>query len=257
MLNNTYNRVIVTGSNKGIGYEVVKLILQNNMANNVVICSRDMQRGKDAINSLVQMNSAWEGKLDLGILDLNSKESISAFKDWYVQKYQTVDCIVNNAGYAQKGPAFDKEIILTTFKCNFDGTCFFQQAMSSVMSPGGKVIFVASMAGSGSFRRISSRDLQNKFLDKELNFRRLLELKSEMIADWDAKTFESKGWPGNSYGLSKMFLMFAAGYAANLPEYIDRNIQMYTMCPGWCKSDMAGWDRAPKTAEEGADTVIW
>jgi len=94
-------------------------------------------------------------------------------------------------------------------------------------------------------------------LDKELNFRRLLELKSEMIADWDANTFESKGWPGNSYGLSKMFLMFAASYAANLPEYVDRNIQMYTMCPGWCKSDMAGWDRAPKTAEEGADTVIW
>ena len=29
------------------------------------------------------------------------------------------------------------------------------------------------------------------------------------------------------------------------------------MCPGWCKTDMAGWDRAPMTAAEGADTVVW
>ena len=25
----------------------------------------------------------------------------------------------------------------------------------------------------------------------------------------------------------------------------------------WCKSDMAGWERPPKTAEEGADTAEW
>ena len=29
------------------------------------------------------------------------------------------------------------------------------------------------------------------------------------------------------------------------------------MCPGWCKSDLAGWDDAPKTVAEGADTAVW
>ena len=28
-------------------------------------------------------------------------------------------------------------------------------------------------------------------------------------------------------------------------------------CPGWCRSDMAGWERPPKSAEEGADTPTW
>ena len=29
------------------------------------------------------------------------------------------------------------------------------------------------------------------------------------------------------------------------------------MCPGWCKSDMAGWEKPPKTAEMGADNIMY
>jgi hypothetical protein len=28
------------------------------------------------------------------------------------------------------------------------------------------------------------------------------------------------------------------------------------MCPGWCRTDMAG-EKAPKSAEDGADTALW
>jgi hypothetical protein len=29
------------------------------------------------------------------------------------------------------------------------------------------------------------------------------------------------------------------------------------MCPGWCKSDMAGWEKPTKTAEMGADNIMF
>lgn len=28
------------------------------------------------------------------------------------------------------------------------------------------------------------------------------------------------------------------------------------MCPGWCRTDMAG-EKASKSAEDGADTALW
>ena len=32
---------------------------------------------------------------------------------------------------------------------------------------------------------------------------------------------------------------------------------MNVFCPGWCKTDMAGWDRPPRTSAQGADTGVW
>jgi len=203
----------------------------------------------------------------LGILDLNSKDSIKTFKDWYTQKYQTVDCIVNNAGFAfwkdgfikfeYKNDASDKVVFEETFLCNFDGTIFFQETMSNCINANGIVIFLASTAGQFAFNFLKSKEIQSKFLDSNLNLQRLYELKSEMLAGIDTGTLESSGWPRWAYGLSKTFLMFAVGHLANLPEYVDRNIQMYNMCPGFCQTNMTRDGEPPKSAEEGADTIIW
>ena len=257
MLNQFYNKVIVTGSNKGIGWEIVKGILKLNLANTVILCSRDEARGQVAIDELVKLNPEWKNKVEQGILDLNSQESIKTFKGWFEQKHKHVDCIVNNAGFAFKGDRFDKQVLEETFLCNFDGTLDFQETMSDCMSEKAKVIFVASMAGGMAFKRIQSKEIQGRFLSENLDMEKLKELKKEMIQDWVDGTYESKGWPKFGYGLSKMFQMFGVDMVSKTTQYISKNIQMYTMCPGWCKSDMAGHERPPKTAEDGADTVLW
>ncbi len=40
-------------------------------------------------------------------------------------------------------------------------------------------------------------------------------------------------------------------------QVIKQRIQVYSMCPGWCKSDMAGWEKPTKTAEMGADNIMF
>lgn len=40
------------------------------------------------------------------------------------------------------------------------------------------------------------------------------------------------------------------------PFIIENDIQVYSLCPGWIKTDMAG-PKAPGTIEEGAETPIF
>ena len=40
--------------------------------------------------------------MDLGILDISEKKSIDSFTQFIKEKYETIDVLVNNAGFAFK-----------------------------------------------------------------------------------------------------------------------------------------------------------
>ncbi len=55
-----------------------------------------------------------------------------------------------------------------------------------------------------------------------------------------------------AYSISKTALnMLTQQMTAALPSTM-----INSMCPGWCRTDMGG-DAAPKSAAEGADTLVW
>ncbi|MEX1118414.1 MAG: SDR family NAD(P)-dependent oxidoreductase, partial [Terrimicrobiaceae bacterium] len=55
-----------------------------------------------------------------------------------------------------------------------------------------------------------------------------------------------------AYSISKTALnMLTQQLAVALPHVV-----VNSMCPGWCRTDMGGQD-ATKSAEEGADTIVW
>ncbi|MDX2080337.1 MAG: SDR family NAD(P)-dependent oxidoreductase [Terrimicrobiaceae bacterium] len=55
-----------------------------------------------------------------------------------------------------------------------------------------------------------------------------------------------------AYSISKTALnMLTQQLTAALPRFA-----VNSMCPGWCRTEMGGPD-APRTAEEGADTIVW
>lgn len=62
---------------------------------------------------------------------------------------------------------------------------------------------------------------------------------------------EPQAW-APAYSISKTALnMLTQQLAAALPR-----VAVNSMCPGWCRTEMGGAD-APRTAEEGAATVVW
>jgi NAD(P)-dependent dehydrogenase (short-subunit alcohol dehydrogenase family) len=62
---------------------------------------------------------------------------------------------------------------------------------------------------------------------------------------------DPQGW-APAYSISKTALnMLTQQLTAALP-----GVMVNSMCPGWCRTEMGG-EGAPRSAEEGADTLVW
>ncbi|CAH2104507.1 unnamed protein product [Euphydryas editha] len=92
---------IVTGSNKGIGFEIVKGLCQN-FKGSVYLTSRNEERGRRAVQKLE----------DLGLrplfhkLDVTSESSIEEFAKFISSHHSGIDVFINNAGILD----FDKPL---------------------------------------------------------------------------------------------------------------------------------------------------
>lgn len=94
---------VVTGANKGIGFETVRKLCQELKGQDavVILTSRCLEKGKEAIEKLKE-----EGlTASLEQLDIEDDESVKRFAETLKQKYGEVACLVNNAGFAFKNSA--------------------------------------------------------------------------------------------------------------------------------------------------------
>ena len=88
---------VVTGSNKGIGFAIVRRLCKE-FNGDVVLTSRNEELGREAVKKLEE-----EGlKPGYCQLDITSSESIENLKKFLVEKYGGLDVLVNNAGIAYK-----------------------------------------------------------------------------------------------------------------------------------------------------------
>ncbi|GCC25434.1 hypothetical protein chiPu_0003844 [Chiloscyllium punctatum] len=88
---------VVTGSNKGIGLEVVRALCRQ-FDGDVYLTSRDVERGQQALHKLQQEQL----KPLYHQLDITDRESIGKLRTFMTQEYGGVDVLINNAGIAFK-----------------------------------------------------------------------------------------------------------------------------------------------------------
>src|SRR4051812_23048327 len=106
------NTILITGASSGIGKATARLFQEKGW--NVIATMRNPADETDLKNS----NDVLLAKLD--VLDLSSIEkAITAG----IQKFGTIDVIVNNAGYGAFGPveAFKRENMIRQFNTNVIG----------------------------------------------------------------------------------------------------------------------------------------
>jgi len=85
---------VVTGSNKGIGKSIVKLLLQDKEEKIVYLTSRNQELGENAVKDLEKENL----KAKYYQLDICNKSSIEKLRDHLKEQYGGLDVLVNNAG---------------------------------------------------------------------------------------------------------------------------------------------------------------
>jgi NAD(P)-dependent dehydrogenase (short-subunit alcohol dehydrogenase family) len=139
---------LVTGANKGIGYETARRLAGQGMT--VLLGARDEQRGKEAAAKLQA-----EG-LDVQFLrlDVNDQTTHKAAHSFIEDKFGKLDILVNNAAVAldmnQKPSEVDMQTLRKTFDTNFFGAIAVTQALLPLIrkSDAGRIVNVSSGLGS-------------------------------------------------------------------------------------------------------------
>lgn len=134
---------LVTGANKGIGYEIVTQLTALGMT--VLLGSRDPQRGADAAKAL---------NVEPVTIDVTDPESVAAAAAFIDTRYGRLDVLVNNAGIAggwgQLPTSADLDDVRAVFETNVFGVITVTNAMLPLLSrsPAARIVNLSSGVGS-------------------------------------------------------------------------------------------------------------
>jgi NAD(P)-dependent dehydrogenase (short-subunit alcohol dehydrogenase family) len=230
--------LLVTGSNKGIGYAILEGLLKEKSKLRMILTSRNENQGQTSLNSLISKYPEAKSQLYYHQLDISKKESREELAKWIKEKFGKIDYLCNNAG-VYTNPK--KELI----EINVFGTLNLTEELlkGDLINNNGKIISTGSELGA-SYSVVG--DHANDYKNVK-NVEDLINLSNKYIND------EIKG---DKYAVSKLSIHVYSKILGSRKDIVDKNIGVYSMAPGWCKSDMGG-EGAPYTVEHGAETDIF
>ncbi|MBD1366545.1 SDR family oxidoreductase [Mucilaginibacter sp. ZT4R22] len=215
---------LVTGANKGIGFETAKQLAQHNIK--VLLGARNETEGKKAEAVLQGLS------LDVTYikLDISDSADIENVKNYIEGEYGALDILVNNAAvfldsawFGNNTETVTLQTLRDTFDINYFGTVELTQALLPAIkkSEAGRIVNISSVSGS---------------FGVHLN-----------EAHW---LYALKPY---AYSASKTALnQFTVFLAHALRE---TKIKVNVANPGWVKTSI-GSDQAPLTPEDGAKTGV-
>jgi NAD(P)-dependent dehydrogenase (short-subunit alcohol dehydrogenase family) len=140
---------LVTGGNRGLGYETCRQLAQLGLT--VLLCARDLSKGKSAAYQLNEKQALNVVSYQLDVSDENSISNIAKEVD---QRFRRLDVLVNNAAILydtwQKAVNADLEVINEGLRTNLFGPWRLSQAFVPMMKAKryGRIVNVSSLGGS-------------------------------------------------------------------------------------------------------------
>jgi len=200
----TLKIAVVTGGNKGIGFEIARK-LGKNPNTLCILTSRNEELGERACEELLK-----DGANVVNCkLDISSEASIQNFQSKMANEYGKIDILVNNAAIAFKGQdqtPFSQQAE-PTMRTNFWGTVHVCDALMPLVrnSASGRVVNVCSEAG--HLRIIPNAQLRSQFSSPNLSRDELFNLMAAFVAAVEGERHQVEGWPNTCYGMSKLGLI--------------------------------------------------
>ncbi|VEN48113.1 unnamed protein product [Callosobruchus maculatus] len=247
----TQKIAVVTGSNKGIGFAIVKGLCEK-FDGAVYLTARNVERGQNAIQQLNKLGF----KPLFHQLDITDQQSVDKFRDHVKNSHGGLDLLINNAAIAFKMDATEPFSVQAeeTVKVNYFATLRVCEALFPLLRNNAKVVNVSSSAGHLS--RIPSADLRAKFSDPNLTIPKLNELMEQFIKD--AKENKHQPWGNSTYVVSKVGLTALTIIQQRLfdSEQPNRNIAINAVHPGYVDTDMTS-HKGEWTIEQGARAPLF
>ncbi|KAJ7249190.1 carbonyl reductase [Mycena haematopus] len=150
------NVVLITGANKGIGFEIAKQLGQHE-GYHILISSRDASAGTKAAETLQKAGLSVEAIT----IDVTDDKSIAAAAQTVQSKFGRLDVLINNAGISVDSHVNDptgdtpiRSIFERTFAVNIFGAAATTDAFVPLLEKAtvARVVFVSSDLGSAALR---------------------------------------------------------------------------------------------------------
>ncbi|PVV03381.1 hypothetical protein BB560_002139 [Smittium megazygosporum] len=253
--------IIVTGANKGLGFELVnQMLLRSKTPTTVISTFRNNELGLASVqklNSAVSAKVKGEVHLDSHQLDITDSNSIGSFVDFLKNKYgkPCIDVLVNNAGIlvAKPGPDPKGLIAEKTLNTNFFSTIGLTRTLLPFMKDHGRVV---SLSSTFSFVPGSPEEVKPQYFFKKFTEEKSLIEHVDSILEKARAGLLKNTFPSPSYCVSKSALSCWTRIISKEFSSDPRKILFFSVCPGWVKTDL-GSDRAPLSTVEGIKTPYY
>ena len=212
---------LITGANKGIGYEIARGLCKQDFE--VLIGCRDHDRGAAAVANLAEQGC----KTTSIVLDVTQDDSILRAVEEITAKYGRLDVLVNNAGIFLEEDTKPSVIKLNLVKQTYETNVFGPMAMIQALLPllsksnAGRIVNVSTSVGS-------------------------LTLASDPDSPWSQ--FAMLGYSTSKTALNGVTVQFAN-------ELRKTKIKINSVCPGYVATDLNG-HAGHRTPEQGAAIAI-
>jgi NAD(P)-dependent dehydrogenase (short-subunit alcohol dehydrogenase family) len=250
---------IVTGANKGIGFEVAKQLAETGVK--VILACRSESLGKEAVSKLTVLG------LDVVFrqLDVSDDRSIDSFAESISKEFGSLDILVNNAAIAEifeeyDSPAFRKSG-RTTLKTNYYSILRLSDALLPLLrkAPVPRLVNVASGMGHKAF--LGSYADSGVYSTDSLTIPQLSGLVENFISDIERGLptindgLEKASFPAahSVYSYSKIAVIAATRVFARDPA--NSRVLINSVCPGYCSTEM-NQHAGPRPPAEGAQNVV-
>lgn len=242
---------VVTGSNKGIGYAIVKGLCEK-FDGVVYLTARDIERGKTAVKKLQNLGF----KPEFHQLDITDEVSIKTFADFIKEKHGGIDILVNNAAIAYKNadPAPFPEQAQVTIDVNFFGLLKVCKFLFPYLRNNARVVNISSSCG--HLFCIPSEKMRQKFTDPTLTEENLSNLMKQFVSDAKEGKNEEKGWGSSAYVVSKVGVSALTFLQQKAFDAKSTGIIVNAVHPGYVDTDMTS-HKGPLTIEQGAVAPLY
>jgi carbonyl reductase 1 len=243
---------LVTGANRGIGYEIVRQLAAAGIE--AIGTSRDVAAGQAVARKLgvrfVTLDVSQLASID-ALPALLGLEAVGDLSEPPSLSRAGIDVLINNAGVSMHG--FDSSVARHTLDVNFFGALRLTDRLLPAMRAGGRIVMVSSGLGAaGSL----GPALRSRFLDPTLSREELILLMESFVRDVAAGVHSEKGWPSSAYRVSKIGLNALSRVLSRELRDDPRRILVNAGSPGWVRTTMGG-SGAPRSPAEGARTPVW
>jgi len=245
---------LITGANKGIGFEAVRLLAQQQPSTVIYLGSRTQANGDAAVAKLPE---AARKQVRVLILDCTDDASVQAAVARVKAESGRLDILINNAGIASY--SFDYDTAKDTFDTNVYGAKRVVEAFLPIIpEQTGHISIVSSQVGTWSHYD-SPAALQQQLEDPSVQWSTIDAIAQKYLAvlkDPKHAGLEAFPAPANSYGSYGFSKTLVSTYGRALGRDLQaKGIPVILSCPGYCATDL-NKHAGHRTAAEGGVSIL-